>query len=591
MDSKRILVTGLSTYWGGRLAQALEAFDEVEAVIGVAADEPQVELERTEYVKVGAQHALLRRVVEAAEIDTVVDTRLVVDSATTSPGRAHENNVIGTMNILAACSGADSPVRKVVFKSSTHFYGCEQDDPAFFDETMDRPHPPKTPIERDIVEAEASLGDFADRNPDVSVTVLRFANALGPSVQTSHIGLLSLPVVPMILGFDPRYQFVHEDDVVHALEHAVKHDLPGVYNVAGDGVLALSEVAGLLQKPYLPMLPPWGTGLAAAALQPLGIKVPPEMLAQLRFGRGVDNRRYKAKGFHYKHTTRETVLKLGEHLRLDPIMRGAREPYRYEREVEEFLRWSPHVRKGRARGGVLGKDQLAELRRLLAGLSETGALEEVGAADGGGLAAAEERARAAEARAARAEALAREAKERAARAEASAQETAERAIDRANKAEHRAAEAALKATERAKKAERRARTAAEEALELAAQAERRARAAWAERPETPERAEERADTPERPEERADTPERPEPQPEPRPEPPPEPRPEPQPPASRPTAPLDHYDDLAAEEVIEMLEPLEPGDLRMLRDHERRHANRQAVIEAIDAALARGGSRV
>ena len=84
MDSKRILITGLSTYWGGRLAQALEAFPEVEAIIGVDNEEPNVELERTEYVKVGAQHALLRRVVEAAEIDTVVDTRLVVDSATTA---------------------------------------------------------------------------------------------------------------------------------------------------------------------------------------------------------------------------------------------------------------------------------------------------------------------------------------------------------------------------------------------------------------------------------------------------------------------------------------------------------------------------
>ena len=85
MDSKRILVTGISHYWGGRLAQALEAFPEVEAVIGVDSQEPQVELERTEYVKVGAQHALLRRVVEAAEIDTIVDTRLVVDSAACRP--------------------------------------------------------------------------------------------------------------------------------------------------------------------------------------------------------------------------------------------------------------------------------------------------------------------------------------------------------------------------------------------------------------------------------------------------------------------------------------------------------------------------
>jgi UDP-glucose 4-epimerase len=364
MDSRRILLTGLSTYWGGRLAQALEAFPEVEAVIGVDSEEPQVELERTDYVKVSAQHALLRRVVEAAEIDTVVDSRLVVDSSTTTAAKAHENNIIGTMNILAACAGPGSPVRKVVFKSSTHFYGSEQDDPAFFDETMPRPHQPHTPIERDIVEAEASLSDFAARNPDTTVTILRFANVLGPDVRTSHIDLFSLPAVPMILGFDPRYQFVHEDDVVHALEHAVKRDLPGVYNVAGDGVLALSEVAGLLGKPYAPVLPPWGTGLATAVLRRVGIKVPAEALNQLRFGRGVDNRRYKAAGFHYGYTSREAVLKLGEHLRLHPVLRGAQEPYRYERDVEEFLRWSPHVRNGRSRQGVLSRDQIVALERL-----------------------------------------------------------------------------------------------------------------------------------------------------------------------------------------------------------------------------------
>ena len=366
MHSRRILVTGLSTYWGGRLARALEGDPHVEAIIGVDNEEPSVELERTEYVKVGAQHALLRRVVEAAGIDTVVDTRLVVDSTTTSSSKAHENNVIGTMNILAACSGPHSSVRKLLFKSSTHFYGSEQDDPAFFDETMGRPHPPRTLIERDIVEAEASVEEFADKNPDVAVTVLRFANVLGPGVRTSHTALLALPAVPMILGFDPRYQFVHEDDVVHALEHVTQRNLPGVFNVAADGVLALSEVAGLLGKTYVPVLPPWGTGLAAVALRRLGVALPPEMLNQLRFGRGVDNRLLKAAGFVYGYTSRETVTALGEHLRLHPLLRWSAEPYRYEREVEEFLRWSPNVRTSRAReAGGLTRQQLRDLERLL----------------------------------------------------------------------------------------------------------------------------------------------------------------------------------------------------------------------------------
>ncbi len=56
--SYRVLVTGLSTYWGGRLAQALEGFEEVETIIGVDSDEPRVELERTEFVKISNSHGL-----------------------------------------------------------------------------------------------------------------------------------------------------------------------------------------------------------------------------------------------------------------------------------------------------------------------------------------------------------------------------------------------------------------------------------------------------------------------------------------------------------------------------------------------------
>jgi hypothetical protein len=286
-------------------------------------------------------------------------------------------------------------------------------------------------------------------------------------------------------------------------------------------------VAGLLGKPYAPVLPPWGTGLAATALRRVGLRIPPEMLGQLRFGRGVDNRRFKAAGFRYQYTSRETVLRLGEHLRLDPVMRGVGEPYRYEREVEEFLRWSPHVKHAREKGGVaLTRDQLAELRRLLDSFAETAGIAELtGAADADRVTAAERRAAAAEERATAAE-----------RAAAEAVERAERVAERLG--------------------ERPARGRAPGG-----------------------RAKRLAEQPS-----------PDPQPEPRPGPPPEPRPEPKPPRSS-DAPVEHYDDLAEADVIALLGSLEREDLQTLLDYERGHTNRVHVIEAIESALAGRGARV
>jgi UDP-glucose 4-epimerase len=354
MRSRRVLITGLSTYWGGRLAQALEQDPEIETVIGIDRRPPKLALERTEFVQVSDAHSLIRRIVDAAEIDTIVDTRLVVDSIVTSRARAHENNVIGTMNVLAAAGGPSSPVRKLVFKSSARYYGAEQDDPAFFTEAMRRPHAPGTPIERDICEAEANVSDFRHKNPDTTVTVLRFANALGPDLKTSWQSYLHLPIIPTILGFDPRVQFIHEDDMANCLEHAVKYDLDGTFNCAADGVLVLSEVVDLLGKAMVPILPPWGTGLAAQGLRRAGVPIQSEMLPSLRFGRALDNRRYKATGFVYQHTTRETVLRLREQQRLEPILRGAvGTSYRYESAVEEFLRFSPSVRQPNVRPAPL----------------------------------------------------------------------------------------------------------------------------------------------------------------------------------------------------------------------------------------------
>ena len=336
-----MLVTGLATRWGTRLARSLERNPGIEAILGVDSAEPTEELGRTEFVRVSNRHALIERLIEAARIDTVIDTRMVVDSGAGGRRQIHENNVIGTMNILAACSVGGTPVRRFVFKSSGHYYGAEQDDPAFFTEAMPRSHPPRTRIERDLVEAELAVAEYAERHPATRVTVLRCANVLGPGMRTSHARLFRLRAVPMILGYDPRCQFAHPDDVVAALEFVAVGDIAGIFNVAGDGVLALSEVISLLGKRPAPILPPYATGAAAAALSALGLPIPAEMRNQLRFGRGLDNRLLKAKGYEYRYSSAQAVLSLAEEQILAPISRAAELRSGDEREVDEFIRRSP----------------------------------------------------------------------------------------------------------------------------------------------------------------------------------------------------------------------------------------------------------
>jgi hypothetical protein len=82
---RRVLVTGLGTFWGGRAAQALEQDDDVDVIVGLDIEEPSVELERTEFVRADEGYSILSRIVKAARIDTILHTFLIVDTTRTAP--------------------------------------------------------------------------------------------------------------------------------------------------------------------------------------------------------------------------------------------------------------------------------------------------------------------------------------------------------------------------------------------------------------------------------------------------------------------------------------------------------------------------
>jgi UDP-glucose 4-epimerase len=354
MGGQRVLVTGIGTFWGGRTAQVIEQDPSVEVVVGLDTRPPTVPLERTEVVRADSSYSILSRLVQATEVDTILHSHLEVDSTTIGPRALHETNVIGTMNLLAAAGAPGSSVRKVVLKSSTLVYGSGPKDPYFFSEEAHRTQPARTRVERSLLEVEGYLSDFAEDHPDVVVSRLRFSNVLGPDLDTPLSKALRLPVAPEIFGFDPRLQFTHQDDVLGALCFAARHDLPGVFNVAGDGTVVWSDVCRIVGRRRVPITP-LGTGLVTGALRRLGIvDLPLELQTLLRHGRGVDNRRFQDAGYRYRYTSAGTVEHFARSVRLRSTVGEPQPAYQYDPEVEEFFRRSPAVVKppgSRDRGG------------------------------------------------------------------------------------------------------------------------------------------------------------------------------------------------------------------------------------------------
>jgi UDP-glucose 4-epimerase len=220
-------------------------------------------------------------------------------------------NVMGTMQLLAACQKAPG-VERLVVKSTTTVYGASSRDPAMFTEEMGPKRVPSSGYAKDVYEIEGYVRGFARRRPDEAVTMERAANVIGPQVVSPITSYFRLPVVPRVLGFDPRMQFLHQDDLMAVLRHAALAGIPGTFNVAGDGVLTLSQAVRRLGKPSVG-LPSMAVGRLGSVLRRARLAdFSPEQLTFLTYGRGVDTTRMRTElGFEPAFTTAEAFADFG----------------------------------------------------------------------------------------------------------------------------------------------------------------------------------------------------------------------------------------------------------------------------------------
>ena len=191
------------SWWGALVVQRLVEDPDVAEVIGIDIREPRYDLGRADYLKLDIRHSLIGKLVRAVGIDTVVHTLTRIDSFDMDPARAHEMNVIGTLNLLAGCAGEGSPVRRFILKSSGHVYGSRFDLPTGLREDHRLDSNSKHQFVRDIVEVESYVSDFAVRNPNITILALRFSNSLNPQEPQPLARYLDLEVVPTVIGYDP----------------------------------------------------------------------------------------------------------------------------------------------------------------------------------------------------------------------------------------------------------------------------------------------------------------------------------------------------------------------------------------------------
>ncbi|WEV26188.1 NAD-dependent epimerase/dehydratase family protein [Streptomyces sp. 71268] len=305
-----VLVTGVARQLGGRFVRRVLREPDVDRVIGVDAVTPEHHLGGAEFVRADIRQPTIGKLLAEYDVDTVVhmDINGTPLGSRGSRTSVKETNVIGTMQLLGACQKAPRVARLVV-KSSTSGYGAAPRDPAVFSETTQPKTLPSGGFAKDVIEVEGYVRGFARRRPDVAVCVLRFANVLGPCADSPLAEYFALPVLPTIIGFDPRLQFVHEDDAIEVLRIGAGEPRratlnSGTFNIAGDGVLLLSQAARRLGRPTLPLLSPTLTWFSSV-LRSVGMTdFSPEQIRLLTHGRVVDTTQMRETlGFQPKHST------------------------------------------------------------------------------------------------------------------------------------------------------------------------------------------------------------------------------------------------------------------------------------------------
>jgi UDP-glucose 4-epimerase len=348
-EKNTILVTGVAGTWGAQVAARLIREAGLH-VIGLDNKPPATAIDGLDFIRADVRNPLLVELLRTERVDSVCHLAFL---ETIGPSKAaFDLNVMGTTNLLDAC--ADAGVRKAVLKSSTAVYGARPTNAAFLTEGHALRGSKRSGTIRDLMEIEAFCRNFSQRTPHPAVTILRFASIVGTTVDTPMTRFLKMRHAPSLLGFDPRMQIIHQEDVVEALVHAVLNDIHGTFNVAAEDVIPLNKMRGLAGKPSLAiphLLAYWSRKLPASSRHRGNDALPIEP-DYLRYPWVADLHRMREElGFVPRYNAEDTLRELAERHNAAPFELGPMGMARDEEHLRDLIEQRRQARTQRGEDG------------------------------------------------------------------------------------------------------------------------------------------------------------------------------------------------------------------------------------------------
>lgn len=304
---RTVAVTGACTYLGQELLKRLEEDRHVEGVLALDVRSPDLPLEKTTFrhidLTMPTAGADLADALAEAGASHVVHAAFL-SNPTHQESFAHELEDIGTMHVIDAC--ARTQPARLVMVSTTMVYGSSAKNPNYL--TEDHPLTGRSLV-ADRVRAEAQVDRFAENNPDVAVATLRLAPILGPTISNLVTRFFSRPLAPVLMGYDPLVQLVHETDAATALALAERSTARGAFNIVGPGVLPYTTVLAFMGKVPIPVPGAIAGPLARALWATQIANVPAAYLDLLRYMCVADGARAGTQlGFAPRFTLKRTIL-------------------------------------------------------------------------------------------------------------------------------------------------------------------------------------------------------------------------------------------------------------------------------------------